>query len=382
MSILKPAFLLGNGLRGNPALVESICKLGVPILTTWQFADGVPEDSPVFCGRPGVIGQRSANLIIQSCNWLMVVGARLDMETVGHNLDNFARRAQRTVLDVDYAELMKFPARTWNRLLLDLDHPENDATFHGFPFVDGDPEWLAHCKGLYARFRPELDGLPDPEDEGLYVDPYAFVAALSDASIEGDVFVPGSSGTQSCAFLQAFKFKAGQRSLVCNTIGSMGMEPMAIGAAIASGRRAIVVTGDGGFAQNFQELEVVSRLNLPIHYFVFDNQGYGSIATMQDGRFGMRVGSDLESGLTLPHLARIAETWRMPYYRILHNGQLGLINEIIDQPIATLTSVHTPLDFRYACKVQSGMVNGVLVPDDLADMTPKLDRDELERLML
>lgn len=378
MSILRPCFLIGNGIRNNPALLDAICKLEVPVLTTWQAADLIEENLPVFCGRPGVIGQRAANIILQTCNWLMVVGARLDMETVGHDLDNFASNAEKTVVDVDYAELMKFPA-TWNKCLLDLDLPEEDTQWRGLPFVSGDADWLEHCKALYARFRPELDGLPGHESNPL--DPYSFMSVLSDASVEGDVFVLGSSGTQSCVFLQAFKFKKEQRCLVCNTIGSMGMEPMAIGAAIASGRRVIVVTGDGGFAQNFQELEVVSRLHLPIHYFVFDNGGYGSIATMQDGRFGLRVGSDPESGFTLPHLERIAEIWRMPYYRIRHNGQLRLINEIIAQPVATLTSVRTSFDFRYACKVLSEVKDGVLIPDDLADMTPKLSREEYEGLM-
>ena len=369
----RPVLLLGNGVRNNPALINDLCQQGIPVLTTWQFADGVPEDSPVFCGRPGVIGQRASNIILQKCDWLMIIGARLDMETVGHNLENFAPRAHKIVIDIDAAELKKFPS-DWERVKFDLDSANLLIT------EIGDPEWLTECKELYSCFRPELDSLPG--DQGFYyVDPYAFIAALSDATDEGDVFVPGSSGVQSCAFFQAFKFKRGQRSLVCNTIGSMGMEPMAIGASIASGRRVIVVTGDGGFAQNFQELEVVGRLNLPIHYFVFDNGGYGSIAVMQDGRFGLRVGSDLESGFTLPHLARIAETWHMPFYRMSNNSRLGLINEIISQPTATLTSVRTSLDFRYACKVQSSTIDGALVPDDLSDMTPKLDSELYARLM-
>jgi acetolactate synthase-1/2/3 large subunit len=378
MSILKPVFLLGNGLRGNPKLVESLCRLNVPVLTTWQACDLVPEDSPVFCGRPGVIGQRAANIIQQKCNWLMVVGARLDMEQVGHNLENFAPNAYKTVLDVDPAELEKYP-KTWARYMTDLKSPF-DGRYGGrlLPFVSGDLDWLAECKGIYNRFRHELDG--SNEVQGT-VDPYSFIQSLSIFSREGDVLVPGSSGMQSCAFLQAFKVKKDQRVLVCNTIGAMGMEPMAIGAAIATGRRVIVVTGDGGFAQNIQELEVVARRSLPIHYFVFDNAGYGSIATTQDTRFGLRVGSTEESGFSLPALSKIAGVWNFPFDVLCSNLDLYRIGDILSYPCPTITSVWTSLEFRYACKVMSNVVNGVLTPDRMEDMTPKLDPKELEEIM-
>jgi acetolactate synthase-1/2/3 large subunit len=377
MNILRPVFLLGNGLRGNPELVGAICKLGVPVLLTWQAADLIPEDSPVFCGRPGVIGQRAANIIQQKCNFFMIVGARLDMEQVGHNLANFAPRAHKTIIDVDAAELAKFPS-DWAKYKIDLNDPfASSYGSQGLPFISGEPEWLAECKAIYDRFRSELDG----EYEDGYVNPYSFINELSKVCEEGEIIVPGSSGMQSCAFLQAFKFKRGQRSLVANTIGAMGMEPIAIGAAIASKRRVIVVTGDGGFAQNFQELEVVKRMNLPIHYFIFDNGGYSSISTMQDGRFGLRVGSTPDSGFTLPSLQKIAAVWDMPFHKINHNGQLHNLKYIIDMPCATMTAVKTSLKFKYAAKVASAMVDGVLVPDAMENMTPKLPADELERIM-
>jgi acetolactate synthase-1/2/3 large subunit len=294
----------------------------------------------------------------------MVMGARLDMETIGHNLENFAPRASKIVIDVDYAELEKFKASAWDRITIDLDYPEK------IPLVDGSFEWLAKCKGLYNRLRYELEGT----ENGEFVEPYSFIRELSDVAIEGDVFVPGSSGVQSCAFMQAFKVKTGQRILLCNTIGSMGMEPMAIGAAIASNRRVIVITGDGGFSQSVGELEVVKRMNLPIHYFVFCNQGYGSISAMQDNRMdGFRVGSTVKSGLTLPNLQRVAALYEMPYFEMKTNADLTAIKGIIENDKATLTSVNSSLGFRYAMKVESSIRDGVFVPDDLADMAPKID---------
>ena len=260
---------------------------------------------------------------------------------------------------------------------MDFNNPKTEYGTSYLPFVSGDPEWLAWCKALYNRFRPELDGT----DGGDYVDPYAFINALSDACNEDDIIVPGSSGQQSCAFFQAFKVKRGQRILCCNTIGAMGFEPMAIGAAIASGKRVIVVTGDGGFAQNMQELEVVERLNLPIHYFIFSNGGYGSIASMQDGRFGQRVGSTPESVFTVPDLELIANAFNIPHRIMFDNKDLFKIKQDLREKRATITEVKTSINFKYACRVQSTMVGNKLIPDRLEDMTPKLPAGELERIM-
>jgi acetolactate synthase-1/2/3 large subunit len=152
----------------------------------------------------------------------------------------------------------------------------------------------------------------------------------------------------------------------------MGMEPMAIGAAIASGKRVICVTGDGGFFMNMQELETVKRLHLPIKYFVFCNGGYGSITTMQDARFNLRVGGDEASGFTLPSLERVAAVWGIPFHQIDNNSETDIIRWVINAPGAAIVRVSTTLAFRYACKVQASLQNGAFINDDMSDMTPKI----------
>lgn len=365
----KPVILIGAGCP--QPLADKLCKLGIPVLTTWQGIDRVPEDSPVFCGRPGVIGQRAANIIQQKATALYVFGARLDMEQVGQRMDNFAPNAHKVIYDIDRAELDKLP-ETWERYAMDL----SEGLKLGMGEKQGDPAWLRWCRDLYAHFRPELDGENKVED---FVDPYYFTRILSDACAEGEIIVPGSSGMQSCALMQAFKVKCGQKILLCNTVGAMGLEPMAIGAALATNKRVVCVTGDGGFYQNFQELEVVKRLDLPIKYFVFCNGGYGSITTMQDARFNQRVGGDPSSGLTFPDLERAAAVWDFPFHEMRDNSQGGTINTVLQAPGPAIVRVNTSLAFRYACKVNSTLKDGVFVTDAMEDMTPKIDN--LKELM-
>lgn len=356
----RPVILIGAGCP--QVLADKLCTLGIPVLTTWQGIELVPEDSPVFCGRPGVIGQRAANIIQQKATVVYIFGARMDGEQVGHRIDRFAPKAHKFVWDVDAEELNKLPA-SWTIYPLDLSRDFK------LPQMASNPQWLAWCKALYNEYRYELDGSNQVED---FVDPYYFTRILSDVCEEGEIIVPGSSGMQSCALMQAFKVKRGQRILLCNTTGAMGMEPMAIGAAIASQKRVICVTGDGGFFMNMQELETVKRLHLPIKFFVFCNGGYGSITTMQDARFNLRVGGDPSSGFTLPDLARVAAVWGIPYHEINSNAQMDTISRVINADGAAIVRVSTTLAFRYACKVQASLQNGVFMNDEMQDMTPKI----------
>ena len=152
---------------------------------------------------------------------------------------------------------------------------------------------------------------------------YKLINTLSDLCTKDDVISPGMSGIGACQLYQSFKVKYGQRFTFAGATGSMGAEPMAIGACIATGKRTICLTGDGGFQMNFQELEVVSREKLPIKYFVVNNGGYGSIVNTQNKYFeGRYVGSTEKSGLTLPPLKKIADVYGFKYYLLENEDML------------------------------------------------------------
>jgi len=361
----KPVILLGNGVRNNPALVAYLGSLGVPILTTWMACDLLPENSPVFCGRPGVYGQRAANIIQQKATALHCFGARLDEQQVAYQYDKFAPKAEHLIVyDIDKAELDKLPERFF-RGRVNLSNADDRPT------IACHHDWLNWCKSLYHRFRPELNGL---EDIG-YVDPFTFVHDLSDYAKPDDIIVAGA-GKAGETLMQAFKVKAGQRVQTLSTNGAMGYDiPLSIGACLASGRRVLCVTGDGGFQLNIQELEVIRRLHLPIQFFVHSNRGYGSIRQMQINRFnGNVVGADPESGFTIPKLAEIADCYGMEYqciqsmeYPVEFTGQL--IELMIDP------------DYVQLPRVATSMIGGKFTQDAMEDMSPLLPRGELKTIM-
>jgi acetolactate synthase-1/2/3 large subunit len=360
--------------------------------------DLVAEDNPAFCGRPGVYGQRAANIIQQKADTLYVFGARLDNEQVAHRIDNFAPRAYKVIYDIDQAELDKLPSthksekdkrrkEFWDKEKIDLSKPyyvqlckAGMSEYLGITPETDDTNWLSWCKALYNRFRPELEG-----KVGDYIDPFYFQRILSDMCQPDDVLAIGSSGGAPNSFLQTFKVKQGQRIVNCSTIGAMGIDiPAAIGACIGSGgRRTICVTGDGGFMLNIQELEVVRRLNLPIKFFVFNNYGYGSIRNMQNARFeGRHVGCDPESGLTLPDIGALAEAFEIPFSyvtgHLAENNTLSpRMNLLIENDSPIICEVMIDPNYQQYPRVSSTGFQA----DAMEDMTPRLPADELKEIM-
>lgn len=367
----KPVILLGNGCR-NLAMIERIEALDVPVLTTWMAVGAIPEDSRVFCGRPGVFGQRAANLIAQKADMLYVYGARLDGETVGYNLERFAG-GRVVVYDVDQAELDKLPD-TYEKHLVDLNLEIPELPY-------GNSGWLDWCKTLYAEFRGELEGQQKPYDK--YIDPQFFISALSKVAREDDVLAIGSSGGAPNTFLQCFKVKRGQMYSNVSSIGAMGADiPMAIGASLATGRRVITVTGDGGWMLNIHELQVIRTLCRNIKIFVFNNEGYGSIRAMQDMRFeGNRVGCDRLSGLALPSIKGQAAAYGIDYLKIDSPIQLTILDKILEWRGPAIFEVMVDPNWKQFPRMMATLSNGAYKQDWFENMTPKLHPYVLDELM-
>jgi acetolactate synthase-1/2/3 large subunit len=375
----KPVILLGNGIRGNPDLIEYLSGLGIPILTTWMAADLLPEDNPVFCGRPGLFGQRAANIIQQKATHLYCFGARLDEQQVCYQYDNFAPNAYKYIWDIDQTELDKLP-KDWARYRNKFEHGTE-------PIDDNYSVWLSWCKALYTRFRPELEGVDNPD----FVDPFRFVSMLSHYAEPDDIIISGA-GKAGEILCQSFKIKAGQRFQTLSTNGAMGYDiPLSIGAALATGRRVLCVTGDGGFQLNAQELEVIHRLRLPIQFFVHSNGGYASIKQMQKARFdGNIVGADKASGFTIPTLASLAECYGLSYTRIDITGQIcgtemtradDMVRWFVPSNFADAQIIELVIDPDYVHypRVAISLVDGKWVQDSMEDMTPKID--DLQEIM-
>jgi len=280
----RPVLLLGGEVsRGAAAEVaERGATPGVPIMTTWNGADRIDAAHPLCFGRPNTWGPRYANLLLQQADLLVAMGARLGFQQTGFCWRGFVPNGRVAQVHSDPNELAKGHPRVEWPLLGDADHVlrhllRADLGDHG--------GWLDYCREVKAAL--PLNEARNPTREG-YVSPYALVECLSRLCRADDVVIPCSSGGAFTMTMQTFEPKAGQVIVTNEGLAAMGYGlGGAIGAALAGGgRRTILVEGDGGFAQNLQEIgtAAIHRLNLKL--FVLDNGGYGSIAAMRRSHFG------------------------------------------------------------------------------------------------
>ena len=98
----------------------------------------------------------------------------------------------------------------------------------------------------------------------------------------------------------------------------MGYWPAAIGAACATGKRVICITGDGCLQMNIQELATVVKNKLNIKIFVLNNDGYLLIRHTQKKYFGKLNGESPKTGLGFPKLNHIAEAYGIRYEPYWH----------------------------------------------------------------
>ena len=377
----RPAILAGNGIR-LAGSIDAFNKLAgllqIPVLLTWKAIDFMEEEHPLFVGRPGGVGQRGANFSQQNSDFLICIGARLDHGQTAYQHKFFAREATKVIVDVDENEI--------NKLEMDIAYPmavdagefieemlrqKDKINIHA-------SAWLSQCKQWQAKY-PVV--LPEYWEQKEYVNNYVFIDALSDVLPEGALIVPGSSGGCSEVTMQAFRMKKGMRMFNSEGLGPMGFGiPAAIGGCIAAGRKeTICIDGDGGFVMNIQELEVVKRLNLPIKFFVLNNNGYVSIRNTQNTHFeGRLVASSPMSGLSLPSVRNNAYTYGLKYLRIENHYQIeDRIKEFLDLSGPAICEVMLPPTHVTAPKASVyKKADGSFAARPMEDLAPFLDREE------
>jgi acetolactate synthase-1/2/3 large subunit len=384
----RPILLVGNGVRLAKALPEFyllVQSLNIPVLTTWKAIDLFAEDDPLFIGRPGAIGQRGANFAQQNSDWFLSIGARLDQGQTAYNHKNYARAAQKIIVDIDKNEI--------NKLEMFIDVPiavdagdfirEFLSQFYLVKKCDRS-EWWNRCKEWKSRY-PVI--LPEYRKSSIGVNTYALVDSISDYMTSDDILIPGVSGQCSEITMQAFKVKAGQRIYSSHGLGAMGFGiPASLAGCLASGRKkTICIDGDGGFHMNIQELETIQRLNLPVKFFVLNNQGYGSIRASQKNYFdGHFVASSFDSGLSLPDTLRVSAAYGIPTIKIEnHDHLIERICQALKMPGPVVCDVLTPFDQPTLPRISSRQTaNGQMVSMPMEDLFPFLDRDEFSRNMI
>lgn len=381
----RPVIYAGAGVSIANAREDFRClieKIGAPVLLHWNGMDLLESDHPLYAGRPGAVGQRAANFTLQNADLLITIGTRLALLQTGYNFEAYARNAKLVMVDIDRAELDKKTLHPYMKVCSDAGEFIKVLNNHSGLLKQDYTSWVAKSKEWMSKYPPLKEVWKENKE---YVNSFYLLDSISRNMTCEDVYVGGRAGTCVDAAIQAFNVKKNQGVYVTKGLSSMGNGlPAAIGGAYATGKKVVCVNGDGGFIMNIQELEVVRRDNLPIKFFILDNQGYSAIRATQKNIFGGHyVGCSPESGLSIGNIKAIAEAYGIKTYSINHFNEMdGIVKDALEYNGPCLVNVKVdpfqPIEPRQASYKTP---EGQMASRPLEDMNPLLDRDELCEIM-
>jgi acetolactate synthase-1/2/3 large subunit len=383
----RPSILVGTGIRRAGALDvfrRVAHKLGIPVATAWTAIDVLGSDDPVYCGRPGTVGDRPGNFTVQNSDVLLVVGCRLAIRQISYNWQSFARAAYKIMVDVDEAELRKpmmipdLPVQADAKAFFEELERQIDAGEGAGDHV----EWLQWCKERVARYpvvRAEQREIHDRE-----INPYHFIDRLF-AHLEPDDVVACGNATACVVTFQAAVVKEGQRIFANAGSASMGYDlPASIGAAVAlGGGRVICLAGDGSLQMNIQELQTVVHHKLPIKIFVLNNDGYLSCRLTQSNFFKRLAGEGPSNGVSFPDTVKIGTAYGLKAFRAEGADFEKTIVQALTEDGPVICDVILDPKQGFEPKLSARQLpDGRIISPALEDLAPFLPPEELKENLL
>lgn len=303
----KPVLYVGGGV-GMASAVEAVRNFieiaNIPSVSTLKGLGTIPPHHPLYMGMIGMHGTKAANYAVQECDLLIACGARFDDRVTG-KLDTFAPHAKVIHIDIDAAEINKLRQAhvalkgDMVEALNILAHPLEIDT------------WRTHVQELKNQHDFDYN---DNHGEGD-IDPYALLNTLSERKSDNAV-ITTDVGQHQMWSAQHLRHFAPENYITSAGFGTMGFGlPAAVGAAKARPNDPVIlITGDGSFMMNVQELGSIKRGQLPIKILLLDNQRLGMVRQWQSLFFKARHSETILDDN--PDFVMLANAFGIPAERI------------------------------------------------------------------
>ena len=385
----RPLLYFGNGIRGENALHkarELVEKYQIPFCLSWSALDLFEDSHPLNMGRIGIYGDRAANIILQKSDFILCVGTRLAIPQIGYDRDDFARMADRWIVDIDSVELSKFAKNQWNSICQSsdsfLEHVSKDLS--ELLLSDSLTSWVADAKDIWRKL-PRSEQIGAAVDSAHTVHSFDVINFLNSA-VHDNSIVATDVGAGLLTGHYALAAKGTQRIFTSQGLGEMGFGlPGAIGAYFADPKRQLIcLNTDGAIMFNLQELQLVKHHKIPMKLFIFNNDGYTMIKISQQNLFESRVsGSDINSGISFPLFSDLAKTFGFEYCLVDNTNSFeSVLRPALESPEAFLIEIKMSPDQRYLPRLAtSKLADGTLVSPPLEDLDPMISIESLRDLL-
>ena len=269
----RPFIYFGGGLITSEEQEEMLAlaeKIDAPIGCSLMGLSGIPTDHPRFLGMQGMHGHYASSMAMHDADLIISLGVRFNDRVTG-NREKFAKLAQIIHIDVDGSELSKTVNSACGlrgdvRLTLQKLIPLVNA--------EQKPDWEKAVKALKETENDYLDIRP-----GLT--PRNAIMTLN-KHLGENTAVATDVGQHQMWAAQNVNFKKPRRFISSGGLGTMGFGlGAAIGAAVGTGERSVLVTGDGSFGMCLNELTTAVTYNVPVVILLMNNGVLGMVRQWQ-----------------------------------------------------------------------------------------------------
>jgi acetolactate synthase I/II/III large subunit len=366
----RPVILAGGGIRNANTtgdLYEFAHNNNIPVVSSLMGIDAFPHDDELYMGMIGTYGNRYANLAVANADLLIAIGTRMDTRQTGTKPETFARFAKIIHVDIDKSEL-------GSKRAADLQvHADAGVFLRKLNENQGrrpdTREWLDIVKQYQRQYSSYV------KTSGESIDPNYFMHLLS-GYLPENAIICVDVGQNQIWSAQSLEIRRQQRFMTEGGMASLGSAlPMAIGASFAMpGYPVVVITGDGGFQMNIQELQTVRHHNLPIKIIMLNNNCYGLIRQFQhqymDDRFQSTV-----IGYSAPDFQKVVSAYDINVVKIDNSDSIeAAIKKIFDIDGPAFLEVSISDDIIVTPKL------GVNRP--IEEQDPQLSEEEMKMNMI
>ncbi len=269
-SAQKPVIYAGGGVRiskNDELLLQFAEKTDIPVCNSFMGLGTIPRNHKLSLGFVGMHGSMETNMAVTKCDLLIAMGARFSDRVIG-SPEKFAPNAKIIHIDVDSTEVDK---NTYESIpligemkrilegLLDKTEKKDRST------------WLDEI--MSKKQNKDIEGQFVPENILKEINKY----------YNRDTVVATDVGQHQMWTGQYWNFNRSDEFITSGGLGTMGFGlGAAIGAQVGNpDKKTILITGDGSFRMNCEELVTISKYKLPVKIVLLNNNTLGMVRQWQ-----------------------------------------------------------------------------------------------------
>ena len=291
----KPYIYIGGGAAGlelGKEILDLAEKIDCVVGCSFMGLSAIPDGNDRFLGMQGMHGHYASSMSQNEADLILAVGVRFSDRATG-NVSKFARNSKIIQLDPDFAEVNK---NVKVELGLVGDVEDSFKRIASACQKKSNPEWMARIAELVSEEKKFEQEIAQKQTAALTPKK---VFDIINANKPKNTITTTDVGQHQMWAAQYSTFDKPRSFVSSGGLGTMGFGMgAAMGARVATGDPTLLITGDGSFGMNLNELATAVSYNIPIVIVLLNNGVLGMVRQWQTLFFGKRYSQTVLSRQT------------------------------------------------------------------------------------